>query len=241
MLHELLRCVRALFTSEVGKVALRQHFPHPFPELSKLLFSEKKPGDLPTRQLIIEMWTMLFELYPPGSFGDGPPLSHGKAQAGGSRPSSVRFDSAQTDAALRALNGIRVEQAQSVNIVAEVRNLLVPTSTESGPKEDIHDFMKAAHRPKVWKAWVGEMADICRDYFWSVSFAEYSQKRSMQRRRKDTWLTRCRIMCHGSNTLWALDEVDESLVERPVAPGGATGGVEFEAMNYVVSPIVRGQ
>lgn len=41
-------------------------------------------------------------------------------------------------------------------------------------------------------------------------------------------------MCHGSNTLWALDEVDESLVERPVAPGGATGGVEFEAMNYVV-------
>jgi hypothetical protein len=23
-------------------------------------------------------------------------------------------------------------------------------------------------------------------------------------------------------------------VEKPVAPGGATGGVEFEAMNYVV-------
>jgi len=44
-----------------------------------------------------------------------------------------------------------------------------------------------------------------------------------------------RITCHGSNTLWALDEVDECLVEKPVAPGGATGGVEFEAMNYVVS------
>lgn len=44
-----------------------------------------------------------------------------------------------------------------------------------------------------------------------------------------------RVMCHGSNTLWALDEVDENLVEKPVAPGGATGGVEFEAMNYVVS------
>jgi hypothetical protein len=42
-------------------------------------------------------------------------------------------------------------------------------------------------------------------------------------------------MCHAGNTLWALDEVDESLVEKPVAPGGATGGVEFEAMNYVVS------
>jgi hypothetical protein len=42
-------------------------------------------------------------------------------------------------------------------------------------------------------------------------------------------------MCHGSNSLWAADEVDERLVEKPVAPGGATGGVEFEAMNYVVS------
>ena len=42
-------------------------------------------------------------------------------------------------------------------------------------------------------------------------------------------------MCHSSNTLWDIGEVDESLVERPVAPGGATGGVEFEAMNYAVS------
>jgi len=48
-------------------------------------------------------------------------------------------------------------------------------------------------------------------------------------------MTGRRVMCHGSNTLWALDEVDEDLVEKPVAPGGATGGVEFEAMNYVVS------
>ena len=42
-------------------------------------------------------------------------------------------------------------------------------------------------------------------------------------------------MCHANNTLWAVGEVDERLVEKPVAPGGATGGVEFEAMNYAVS------
>ena len=42
------------------------------------------------------------------------------------------------------------------------------------------------------------------------------------------------MMCHGSNTLWALDEVDEQLVAKPVAPTGATGGVEFEAMGYAV-------
>ncbi len=45
-------------------------------------------------------------------------------------------------------------------------------------------------------------------------------------------------MCHGSNSLWALDEIDQALVEKPVAPGGATGGVEYEAMNYVVSLIL---
>lgn len=48
-----------------------------------------------------------------------------------------------------------------------------------------------------------------------------------------------RVMCHGNNTLWAVDEIDESLVEKPVAPGGATGGVEFEAMNYAVSYRIR--
>lgn len=42
-------------------------------------------------------------------------------------------------------------------------------------------------------------------------------------------------MCHASNSLWDVEQVDHNLVERPVAPGGATGGVEFEAMNYAVS------
>lgn len=77
------------------------------------------------------------------------------------------------------------------------------------PTKDQHEFVTQAHRPRVFKAWVGELSDICRDYFW--------------------------IMCHASNTLWALEQVDESLVEKPVAPGGATGGVEFEAMNYVTT------
>jgi hypothetical protein len=49
-------------------------------------------------------------------------------------------------------------------------------------------------------------------------------------------LLTCRVMCHASNTLWELRDVDERLVEKPVAPGGATGGVEYEAMAYVVSP-----
>jgi hypothetical protein len=34
--------------------------------------------------------------------------------------------------------------------------------------------------------------------------------------------------------VWLLDEVDEANVEKPRAPGGMTGGVEFEAMAYLV-------
>ncbi|KAK8864175.1 hypothetical protein IAR55_001421 [Kwoniella newhampshirensis] len=179
MLYELLRCVKALSTSEIGKTALRAHFPNPFTALSTLLFSEKKPGDLPSRQIIIELWLFLFELFPP--------LPN---RTPGGRPTSVRFD-----------------EKAPVDITNAVRALLVPSLPD--PTKDHHDFVTKAHRPRVFRAWVGELSDVCRDYFW--------------------------IMCHASNTLWSLNDVDESKVEKPIAPGGATGGVEFEAMNYVTT------
>ncbi|WWC89582.1 uncharacterized protein L201_004507 [Kwoniella dendrophila CBS 6074] len=208
MLYELLRCVKALSTSEIGKVALRTHFPAPFPSLSTLLFSEKKPGDLASRQIIIELWLFLFDLFPlpaystPSSSSSSPLLpqhqhqhQHQSTRQPGNRPTSVRFDE-------KSASQIK---NNTVNIVKEVRSLLLPDLPD--PSKDHHEFVTKAHRPRIFKAWVGELSDICRDYFW--------------------------IMCHASNTLWDLSEVDESLVEKPVAPGGATGGVEFEAMNYV--------
>lgn len=193
MLYELLRCIKAFTTTEIGKQAIRQHYPKPFPGMSALLFSEKKPGDLASRQLIIELWIYLFELYPSTS-SIAPMPTH----TPGSRPNSVRFDTAPLPTAVRA--------------TGDVRKLLSPEQPD--PAAEHHSFITSIHRPKVFKAWVGELSDICRDYFW--------------------------IMCHGGNTLWALDQVDERSVEKPVAPGGATGGVEFEAMNYVVSlPVPR--
>ena len=188
MLYELLRCIKAFTTTEIGKNAIRKHYPGPFPGMSALLFSEKKPGDLACRQLIIELWIYLFELYP-STQAPTPVMQHHP----GSRPNSVRFDTPPLPLAVRATE--------------DVRKLLSPDQPD--PTADQHQFITSIHRPKVFKAWVGELSDICRDYFW--------------------------IMCHGTNTLWALDQVDDRSVEKPVAPGGATGGVEFEAMNYVVS------
>ncbi|ORX36928.1 armadillo-type protein [Kockovaella imperatae] len=178
MLYEILRCIKALSTSDVGKAAIRRSYPKPFPALSALIFSEKKPGDIATRQIIIELWLFLYDLYPNCRNVNG-------------RPSPTRFDN---------------PSGPSVDVSAAIRGLLLPDSADK--TKDHHSFITQAHRPRIFKAWVQELSDICRDYFW--------------------------IMCHGNNTLWALEEVDESLVEKPVAPGGATGGVEFEAVNYVI-------
>ncbi|WWC61630.1 uncharacterized protein I303_104214 [Kwoniella dejecticola CBS 10117] len=198
MLYELLRCVKALSTSEIGKAALRSQFPNPFPSLSNLLFSEKKPGDLASRQIIIELWIFLFDLFPPTipTASVATPKRQSSIQVG-NQPNSVRFDE-------KTASQVQMKSA-GMDIVSEVKGLLIPDLPD--PTKDHHEFVTKAHRPRVFKAWVGELSDICRDYFW--------------------------IMCHASNTLWDLSEVDENLVEKPVAPGGATGGVEFEAMNYV--------
>ncbi|ADV20198.1 hypothetical protein I305_01239 [Cryptococcus gattii E566] len=169
------------FVEMDGYAALRKLYPRPFPALSALLFSEKKPGDLASRQLIVELWLFLFDLFTPVS------------QTPNKRPTSIRFDE-------------KVNPSPR-DVTAFMRSLLVPDLPD--PTKDQHEFVTQAHRPRVFKAWVGELSDICRDYFW--------------------------VMCHASNTLWALEQVDESLVEKPVAPGGATGGVEFEAMNYVAT------
>jgi len=72
-----------------------------------------------------------------------------------------------------------------------------------------HEFIDALHRPRIYKSYLQELSDICRDYFW--------------------------IFCHPNNTIWVLSETDEARVEKPRAPGGMTGGVEFEAMSYLVS------
>ena len=184
-------------------------FPRPFPAVSALLFSEKKPGDLATRHLIVEVWLFLFELFPSSL---AKPRSKSSSRPP-SRPSSVRFDS----------DPLRWAH---VDLTARMREFLSPDSSES--VKDQHDFMLLARRPRIFKAWVEELSDICRDYFWSVcqGFAR-------------SGLT-SRVMCHGSNTLWSLDEVDENLVNKPVAPSGASGGVEFEAMGYAVRVWVQG-
>ncbi|KAH9995651.1 armadillo-type protein [Russula compacta] len=195
LLHELLRCLKALSTSEIGCFALRSSCPTPFVQLASLLYSDKKPGDVATRQLIADLFLILFELYPPSSLpavGSVPP----RREVWETTPRhtiSLPYPHRTLYSLLRSL-------------------LLTPAPRAAEAPEvplSPHEFIDALHRPRIYRNYLQELSDICRDYFW--------------------------IFCHPNNAIWVLAETDETRVEKPRAPGGMTGGVEFEAMSYLTT------
>ena len=194
LLHELLRSLKALSTSEIGCFALRSSCPTPFAQLVTLLYSDKRPGDVATRQLIVDLLMILFELYPSSSLpsvGSVPPRQE-IWETSPRHTITLPHPHQTTYSLLRSLLLTRAPRA------AEAPE--VPLSP--------HEFIDALHRPRIFKAYLQELADVCRDYFW--------------------------IFCHPNNTIWVLAETHEARVEKPRAPGGMTGGVEFEAMGYMV-------
>jgi len=200
VLHELLRCFKALSTSSIGCYALRSSSPAPFTQLVSLLYSDKKPGDVATRQLIVELITMLFELYPASSL----------PSTGNVRIRSEVWDSPSSPTS----SNIITLPPPHKSLFSFLRALLLTPAPPSAEAElhsapvSPHEFIESLHKPRIYKTYLQELSDICRDYFW--------------------------VFCHPNNTIWILKEVDEGRVEKPRAPGGMTGGVEFEAMNYFV-------
>jgi hypothetical protein len=197
ILHELLRCFKALSTSSIGCFALRSSCPTPFVQLVSLLYSDKKPGDVATRQLIVELLLILFEIYPSSSLP--------------STGARLRREAWQPDD--RSSASLVTFPAPHKNFYSLIRALLLtpaPPATES-PATPVspHAFIESLHRPRIYKTYLQELSDVCRDYFW--------------------------VFCHPNNTVWNLPDVDEGKAEKPKAPGGMTGGVEFEAMGYFVS------
>ncbi|TBU33445.1 armadillo-type protein [Dichomitus squalens] len=206
MLFELLRCVKALSTSAVGCAALRAQCPAPFDKLVRLLYSDKKPGDVPTRQLIVELLLNLFDLYPPSSLpstgSPGAGLAH-------SRSRSIPWELSAT--AMSSTSNLVVLPRPHSTLFSFIKALLLtpapPPSEAPATPIQPHEFIEELHRPRVYKTYLQELSDLCRDYFW--------------------------VFCHPSNAIWELSETDEAKVEKPRAPGGMTGGVEFEAMCYM--------
>jgi len=195
MLYELLRCFKALSTSSIGCFALRSSCPTPFVQLISLLYSDKKPGDIATRQLIVDLLLILFEVYPPSSL----PSSGGR----------LRREAWESSGSSSNIVTLPVPHKNFFSLIRALLLTPAPPPTES-PASPVspHAFIESLHRPRIYKSYLQELSDVCRDYFW--------------------------VFCHPNNTIWNLSEVDEGKVEKPKAPGGMTGGVEFEAMSYFV-------
>ncbi|KAG6373394.1 armadillo-type protein [Boletus reticuloceps] len=193
MLHELLRCFKALSTSSIGCFALRSSCPTPFVQLISLLYSDKKPGDVATRQLITELLLILFEVYPASSL----PSSGGR----------LRREAWESSASSSNIVTLPVPHKNFFSLIRALLLTPAPPPTES-PACPVspHAFIESLHQARIYKSYLQELSDLCRDYFW--------------------------VFCHPNNTIWNLSEVDEDKVEKPKAPGGMTGGVEFEAMGY---------
>lgn len=207
VLHELLRCLKALSTSSIGCFVLRSSCPTPFAQLVSLLYSDKKPGDIATRQLIIELLHILFDLYPPSSL----------PSASGTKPSTAAFNNPRQPAPWESTNSIISSNLITLptphkTFFSFIRSLLLtpapPPSDSPGVPISPHEFIESLHVQRIYKTYLQELSDVCRDYFW--------------------------VFCHPNNTIWVLSETNESCVEKPRAPGGMTGGVEFEAMQYFV-------
>jgi hypothetical protein len=214
ILHELLRCFKALSTSSIGCFALRSSCPTPFAQLVALLYSDKKPGEVATRQLIVELLLLLFDLYPPSSLpATGAKAVNGSLLSGRARPREAW----ESQSSVVTSNLITLP-APHKNFFSLVRALLLtpapPPSESPGMPVSPHAFIESLHLPRIYKTYLQELSDICRDYFW--------------------------VFCHPNNTIWVLSETNENSVEKPRAPGGMTGGVEFEAMSYFVSLIYLG-
>lgn len=200
VLHELLRCFKALSTSAIGCFALRSSCPTPYAQLVSLLYSDKKPGDVATRQLIVDLFLILFELYPPSALPAASKHASGRRREAWESRTSV------------ATSNTIILPAPHKNLFSFIRSLLLtpapPPAEAPGIPVSPHEFIESLHVPRVFKTYLQEMSDVCRDYFW--------------------------VFCHPNNTIWVLSETDETRVEKPKAPSGMTGGVEYEAMCYFV-------
>ncbi|KDR78820.1 hypothetical protein GALMADRAFT_137817 [Galerina marginata CBS 339.88] len=215
VLHELLRCFKALSTSSIGCFALRSSCPTPLVQLVALLYSDKKPGEIATRQLIVEFLLLLFDLYPPSSLPSTTNKQGTKPVSGSLLTSASRPREAWESQTSLVTSNLITLPTPHKNIFSLIRALLLtpapPPSECPGAPVSPHAFIESLHLPRIYKIYLQELSDVCRDYFW--------------------------VFCHPNNTIWVLSETNENNVEKPRAPGGMTGGVEFEAMGYFTTQL----
>lgn len=157
----------------------------PFVPLAALLFSEKRPGDLPCRQLLVELIGALFEVCP-DSIESELPLSHEDWSKpvtingmGATKQSNVVTPTDGTNRRyIRQTKGGDGEEEDAETIEKRTRRahefvnaLMVGPS--SSKEQELVGFILQARKPRMYKVWVKEIADIVRDFFWCARFLHF--------------------------------------------------------------------
>ncbi|WAQ81621.1 hypothetical protein PtA15_1A963 [Puccinia triticina] len=162
VLHEILRCFKALLLTEPGRKALASRLPDPFIQLTGLLYSEKKPGDLTTRQVLVEIIGGVFELE---GYLAARPMDASKLdwaapitlEPSPGHPSHSHDDEQAAKEPLPSAHHL-------------LRKLII------GPpdlkKANIVDFVALTHRVRPFKTFVTEFIGVLMDYFWIFCHAE---------------------------------------------------------------------
>lgn len=145
LLHELLRCFLALSSTECGRQALTSSLPTPYIGLASLLYSEKRPGDLSTRKVLVDLLATLADL-------PGPALPR----------DAMREVQAKhvTSSLVTHVNASRASPPHFALLMTLVHN------ERDTSKEAIVDFIAATHTPRPFKSLVTELLNVIRDYFW---------------------------------------------------------------------------
>ena len=190
-------------TQQFGLQALSSKAPEPYKSLISLLFTDKKPGTLATRQLMMELFTLIFEIFDDDSSTPNhiirSPTTQTILNAASNQtynPEKVKFKPISVPYPYHSASQM-------------VRQLILNPPNEA--IENQHDFIKIAKRPRIYKAFLSEIYEIQRDFFWCFG--------------------------HKNNGIWHYPSVDIRSVEklRFRVPGGMTAGVKYEAIGYLVS------
>jgi hypothetical protein len=150
-----------------------------------LLYSEKKPGEVPPKQLIVDLVFSLFDLYRQPGIDFSPVLKQGSPPSSSRSAIQPAFapttGSGMPDGCQHIsqfiLSLLREPPTATKQITDnDVKNdkanrksrIIVPASELPAPKLEMHDFIAAAHKPRIFQTYLKELSQTCWDFFWYV-------------------------------------------------------------------------
>ncbi|KAI9601637.1 hypothetical protein H4Q26_001469 [Puccinia striiformis f. sp. tritici PST-130] len=157
VLYEILRCFKALLLTEPGRKALSSKLPAPFIQLTSLLYSEKKPGDLSTRHFDLDAYLKLKPIQS-SAIDWTCPIQIESIPGGLIIPN-------QQDLIIQNNDGSLINCSHQL-----LKTLII------GPPDlknaNIVDFVAITHRVRPFKTFVNEFIGVLMDYFWVFCHAE---------------------------------------------------------------------